>query len=56
MARNYRALFPTEGVQSTMDDPDTLTAIIETTTAAFSDDIEGFLTGHQPVGQAEPGR
>ncbi len=60
----YRVATPAKGVDSILecdlasdfdlDDPDALTAIIETTAVAFIDDIEGFLSGHQPLEQAEP--
>jgi hypothetical protein len=35
-------------------DPDALTSRIETATAAFIDDIERFLSEHQPGEEAEP--
>jgi Family of unknown function (DUF7000) len=54
----YRVVAPTKGIDSIVEcdlasdfdlgDPDTLTSRIETATAAFVDDIEGFLSRHQP--------
>ena len=54
----YRVVAPTSGIDSIVEcdlagdfdlgDPDTLTSRIETATAAFIDDIERFLSQHQP--------
>ena len=57
----YRVVAPAKGVDSILecdlasefdpDDPDALTAIIETTTLAFINRIEGFLSVDQPLEQ-----
>jgi hypothetical protein len=66
----YRVVAPAKGVDSIvecnlasdfdLDDPDALTAIIESTTMAFIDDIDGFLSRNQPpepnARPARPGR
>src|SRR5262245_45231456 len=54
----YRVVAPAKGVDSILecvlssdfdlDDPDALTSIIESTTMAFINDIEGFLAGDRP--------
>ncbi len=54
----YRVATPAKGVDSILEcdlasdfdlgDHEALTSVIETTTVAFIDDIEGFLSGHQP--------
>jgi len=36
-----------------LSDPDALTSIIEATTTVFIDDIERFLSEHQPCEEAE---
>jgi len=53
----YRVVTPAKGIDSIVEcdlakdfdfsDPDALTSIIETTTAAFIDDVERFLSEHQ---------
>ena len=55
----YHVSTPGKGVDSILerdpasefdlDNPDALTSIIETTTAAFIGDIEKFLSRHQPL-------
>jgi hypothetical protein len=54
----YRVVAPNRGIDSIVEcdlatdfdlgDPDTLTSRIETATAAFVDDMEKFLSRHQP--------
>ncbi len=54
----YRVISPAAGIDSIVEcdlakdfdlsDPDALTARIETATAAFIDDMEAFLSKHQP--------
>ena len=54
----YRVVTPAKGIDSILecdlatdfdlDDPDALTASIEKATVAFIDNIEGFLSKHQP--------
>jgi hypothetical protein len=54
----YRVVTPARGIDSIIEcdlakdfdfsDPDSLTSKIENTTAAFIEDIEGFLSDHQP--------
>jgi hypothetical protein len=60
----YRVVTPARGIDSIVEcdlakdfdfsDPDALTSSIETATAAFIDDIERFLSEHQPREEAEP--
>jgi hypothetical protein len=60
----YRVVKPARGIDSIIEydlakdfdfsDPDALTSTIETATAAFIDDIEKFLSEHQPVEEAGP--
>ena len=59
---DYRVVTPASGIDSIIEcdlakdfdlnDPDALTSMIETSTAAFIDDIEKFLSEHQPVEEA----
>lgn len=59
---DYRVVPPASGIDSIIEcdlakdfdlnDPHALTSMIETTTAAFIDDIEKFLSEHQPVEEA----
>jgi len=58
----YRVVTPARGIDSIIEcdlakdfdfsDPDALTLMIETTTVAFINDIEKFLSEHQPVKEA----
>ncbi len=60
----YRVVAPAAGVDSIVEsdlakdfdlgDPDALTSIIEAATSVFIDDMERFLSEHQPCEQAEP--
>ena len=60
----YRVVTPARGIDSIIEcdlakdfdfsDPDALTSNIETATAAFIDDIERFLSEHQPREEADP--
>ena len=59
----YRVVTPGRGIDSIVEfdlvkdfdlsDPDALTVRIETTTAAFIDDMERFLSEHQPREEAD---
>ena len=61
---DYRVVTPARGIDSIVEcdlakdfdlgDPDALTSIIEATTAVFINDIERFLSEHQPREEAEP--
>ena len=61
---DYRVVTPARGIDSIVEcdlakdfdlsDPDALTSIIEATTTVFIDDIERFLSEHQPCEEAEP--
>jgi hypothetical protein len=60
----YRVVTPAKGIDSIVEcdlakdfdfgDPDALTSSIETATAAFINDIERFLSEHQPREESEP--
>ena len=60
----YRVVTPARGIDSIIEcdlaedfdfsDPDALTSNIETATAAFIEDIERFLSEHQPREEADP--
>ena len=61
---DYRVVTPARGIDSIVEcdlakdfdlsDPDALTSVIEATTTVFIDDIERFLSEHQPCKEAEP--
>jgi hypothetical protein len=61
----YRVVTPAAGIDSIVEfilvddfdicDPDAMTSSIETATVAFIDDIESFLSEHQPFEEGEPG-
>jgi len=61
---DYRVVTPARGIDSIVEcdlakdfdlsDPNALTSIIEATTTVFIDDIERFLSEHQPCEEAEP--
>lgn len=61
----YRVVTPAAEIDSIVEfiliddfdicDPDAMTSSIETATVAFIDDIESFLSEHQPFEEGEPG-